>query len=193
MSFLRGLCRLIAEWEAQGAWPDELGQFFVTLIPKPGAQNEGQLRPIGILPYVYRAWMVLRKAEFSGWSRALHGGHHVGAADLAGQVRREEEYAAWRGCHSFTAYLDCSKCYERIDHSTARARAEAAGLPSRLGRMIFAMYGGERRVKVHGAVSRAGRFMRGLVAGCSFAKDVLKAFLSPPSAGRPPWAVAGLR
>jgi len=45
--------------------------------------------------------------------------------------------------------------------------------------MIFAMYGGERRARVHGAVSKAGRFVRGLVAGCSFAKDVLKAFLGP--------------
>ena len=109
-SYLQGLCRLIAGWEAQGAWPDALSQVFVTLILKPGAQSEGQLRPIGIPPYVYGAWMVVRKAEFSGWSRALHGGRHVWAADLAAQVRREEEYAAWRGCHSFTTYLDCSKC-----------------------------------------------------------------------------------
>jgi len=176
LSYLAVLSRLISGWEKDGAWPVELAQVFVPLIPKPGAQAEGQFRPIGILPYVYRAWMVVR--------RALHGGRHVGAADLAAQVRREEEYTMWRGHFSITAYLDCSKCYERKSHETARGRVEAAGLPARLSRMIFAMYGGERRVRVHGVVSRAGRFAKGLVARRIFAKDVLKAFLGPHLAAR---------
>eukprot|EP00972_Heterocapsa_arctica_P078120 11522083-Heterocapsa_arctica.AAC.1 len=33
----------------------------VALIPKYGAENEGQLRPISILSYIYRVWMAVRK------------------------------------------------------------------------------------------------------------------------------------
>eukprot|EP00972_Heterocapsa_arctica_P025561 3762618-Heterocapsa_arctica.AAC.1 len=33
----------------------------IALIAKEGAEHEGQLRPIAILPYVYRVWMAVRK------------------------------------------------------------------------------------------------------------------------------------
>eukprot|EP00972_Heterocapsa_arctica_P042138 6211357-Heterocapsa_arctica.AAC.1 len=37
-------------------WPHGLHPIIV-LIAKEGAENEGQLRPVAILPYVYRVWM----------------------------------------------------------------------------------------------------------------------------------------
>eukprot|EP00972_Heterocapsa_arctica_P028133 4139547-Heterocapsa_arctica.AAC.1 len=37
-------------------WPHGLHPI-IALIAKEGAENEGQLRPIAILPYVYRVWM----------------------------------------------------------------------------------------------------------------------------------------
>ena len=41
------------------------------------------------------------------------------------------------------------------------------------------MYQGERRLTVHGASSHKFQGNRGLLAGCAFAKNVLKAFLEP--------------
>lgn len=46
----------------------------MALIPKERAENEGQLRPIAILPSVYRVWMAVRKRRVKDWVRGLHGG-----------------------------------------------------------------------------------------------------------------------
>ena len=41
------------------------------------------------------------------------------------------------------------------------------------------LYQGQRRIKVHGAASKTLRAKAGIIAGCAFAKDALKAFLEP--------------
>ena len=46
----------------------------IALIPKAGATHEGQLRPIGILPMLYRVYMKLRRRSHSDWTRTLHDG-----------------------------------------------------------------------------------------------------------------------
>ena len=85
LAYLRNLSTLIANWEAAGRWPEELCQILVFLMPKPGAMTEAQLRPIGLLPYVYRAWLASRKADATGWSKKLHGG----SARRSGRLGRE--------------------------------------------------------------------------------------------------------
>ena len=56
-------CEFFLEhWEARGAWPDAVRHSIIALVPKEGAQREKGLRPIGILSYVYRLWMALRRA-----------------------------------------------------------------------------------------------------------------------------------
>lgn len=56
----------------------------------------------------------------------------------------------------------------------------ASGLPGRIANMIFDMYAADRHIKVHGAVAGPRIGHRGLIAGCAFAKDILKAFLIQP-------------
>eukprot|EP00972_Heterocapsa_arctica_P026250 3863741-Heterocapsa_arctica.AAC.1 len=43
-------------------WPDGLNPI-IALIPKEGADSEGQLRPIDILPYICKVWMAIRKSK----------------------------------------------------------------------------------------------------------------------------------
>eukprot|EP00972_Heterocapsa_arctica_P039088 5755680-Heterocapsa_arctica.AAC.1 len=43
-------------------WPHGL-HTIIALIDKEGAENEGQLRPTAILPYIYRVWMAVRKSK----------------------------------------------------------------------------------------------------------------------------------
>eukprot|EP00972_Heterocapsa_arctica_P094453 13930064-Heterocapsa_arctica.AAC.1 len=43
----------------------------IALIPKDRAENEGQLRPITILPYIYRIWMAVRKRRVKHWAMQL--------------------------------------------------------------------------------------------------------------------------
>ena len=56
------------------------------------------------------------------------------------------------------------------------------GCPGTIINMAMHIYSGPRYLRVHGAVAKAARGRHGLIAGCSFAKDILKAFLKPISA-----------
>ena len=55
------LATFMNQWESAGAWPEPLRHNIIALVPTPGAAHEKQLRPSGLLNYVYRVWMVIRK------------------------------------------------------------------------------------------------------------------------------------
>eukprot|EP00972_Heterocapsa_arctica_P111287 16385342-Heterocapsa_arctica.AAC.1 len=50
---IQGLTDILNKVEKYERWPHGLRPI-IALIAKEGADNEGQLRPIAILPYVYR-------------------------------------------------------------------------------------------------------------------------------------------
>ena len=56
------------------------------------------------------------------------------------------------------------------------------GCPATIINMAMHIYSGPRYLRAHGAVAKAASGRHGLIAGCSFAKDILKAFLKPISA-----------
>lgn len=57
------LGELVVRWEAAGAWPESIRRALYAMIPKSKAENEAQLRPIGLLPYAYRVWISIRKRQ----------------------------------------------------------------------------------------------------------------------------------
>ena len=183
-SWLDALAGCYNQWETQGAWPEAIRTSIIALVPKAGAATEAGLRPIGLLSYIYRVWMAIRKRDLRQWSLQLHGGRHLGAAHLACLTQVDMELAHYRGFHTLFALLDCSKCYERIEHRTAGTRAHQSGCPDTALNMIMSAYSGSRLLRAHGAVALPAHGQHGLIAGCSFAKDVLKAFLRP-TATRP--------
>lgn len=68
------------------------------------------------------------------------------------------------------------------------ARALAPGTPTQALNLVMDAYGGSRRAHVHGAVAHPVRGHHGLIAECSFAKDVVNPrFLpianAPPTSG----------
>ena len=167
------------QWEARGHWPPAIRRAVIALIAKQGATSEAQLRPIGILSYIYRIWMAIRKQDTRQWSLQIHGGSHQGAAAMACHTRAQVELAAWKGESVLMALLDCSKCYERVDQFTAAQRAVESGCPDTVVNMSMNIYSARRLIRVHGAVARPTAGHRGLIAVCSFAKDYLKSFLGP--------------
>ena len=66
---------------------------------------------------------------------------------------------------------------------TAGERAMATGCSPVVVNLVISMYQGVRRLLVDGAVSKPLQGNSGLMAGCSFARDFLKAFLSPLTEG----------
>ena len=81
------------------------------------------------------------------------------------------------------AFLDVSKCYERVAHTLAGNRAIETGCHPRITSLVMSMYQGKRRLLVDGAISKPLSGNSGLMAGCSFARDFLKAFLNPLTEG----------
>ena len=101
---------------------------------------------------------------------------------MATRARMDMELADWQGLFPLPALLDCSKCYERVAHALAGQRAVAIGFPDTLAYLILNMCSGPRRLRAHGAISRPTAGYRRLIAGCSFAKYILKAFLRTTAA-----------
>ena len=126
--------------------------------------------------------MAIRKAHTRDWSLKIHGGKHEGAAAMACRTKIHTEISGWKGQETLSTFLDCSKCYERIEHYVAVTRAIELGFPATIGNLNASIYSGSRYVRVHGAVAQPAKGRHGLIAGCSFAKDLLKAFLKPIAA-----------
>eukprot|EP00972_Heterocapsa_arctica_P115349 16447232-Heterocapsa_arctica.AAC.1 len=61
-TYIKGLADILNQVEKEEQRPEGLNPI-IALIPKEGADNEGHLRPIDILPYRYRVWMAIRKIK----------------------------------------------------------------------------------------------------------------------------------
>eukprot|EP00972_Heterocapsa_arctica_P112761 16433587-Heterocapsa_arctica.AAC.1 len=64
---IKGLTDILNKVEKYERWPAGLHPI-IALIAKEGAGNGGQLRPIAILPYIYRARMAVRKSKVRQWA-----------------------------------------------------------------------------------------------------------------------------
>ena len=62
------------------------------------------------------------------------------------------ELAHWKGQHTVLALLDCSKCYERVEHLTGAQDAYDSGCPPDIVNTAFRQYAGTRILRAHGAV-----------------------------------------
>ncbi|MCP4239887.1 MAG: hypothetical protein GY772_04935, partial [bacterium] len=116
------LAELLDLVEALGRWPSGLTGASVSMIPKPGAMDATGLRPIGLMPVVYRLWAAARQPFVRQWLRPqefliLGGRPGVGAelAALEANVIASEALAS--GEHAAAAFLDVSKAYEGVDHA----------------------------------------------------------------------------
>ena len=155
----------------------ELNTSIIALVPKPGATTEAQLRPIGIMPYTSSVWVAVRRQVTKDWSLRIHNGRHLGASAMAYNIQYRVEMAHWRGQAAILAFLDRSKCCEWVPHRPGAQNAVDSGLQDRIANMVLAQHAGNR---VLHAPSSSGRMVsggHGLIAGCSFAKDLLKSFL----------------
>ena len=117
------------------------------------------------------------------WVGRLYGAQVPGALEEAWKLRAKDEVWSFGGGCMGAALLDVSKCYERVAHTLAGNRATETGCNPRVTNLVMSMYHGTRRLLVDGATSQHLLGNSGLMAGCSFARDFLKAFLSPLTEG----------
>lgn len=104
----------------------------------------------------------------------------VAPSMMASRARAWMEVQQYTGKCTLLTSLACRECYERVGHRQAGDRVLRSGVPGRVANMVFDMSTSGRHVWAHGAMARPRQGNRGLVAGCAFAKDILKAFLAEP-------------
>eukprot|EP00971_Amphidinium_carterae_P279337 5545376-Amphidinium_carterae.1 len=136
--------------EVMASWPPALREMLYLQLPKEGAKNAGERRPIALLPQ----WRQLCKDR---------------GETPVGQSALDETFAR--------VFLDCSKCYERVPLSMLEQLAIESGCPLCALNVALNMYSGQRRMLVQGAVSEGVTATCGLPPGCGHAVDMLHAFL----------------
>ncbi|MCP4239954.1 MAG: hypothetical protein GY772_05285, partial [bacterium] len=169
------LATVLSLVESVGEWPVGLTGASVSLIPKPGAVNATDLRPIGLMPVVYRLWAVARQDPVRAWLRPqehfiLGGRPGVGAdiASLEASIVATEALAS--GDQVAAAFCDISKAYEGIDHALLAAAALAHGFPPLVAHLAISAYRGPRRVVLSGTpAAKCTLPKRGVIAGCPVA------------------------
>ena len=171
--------------ERVGRWPRPLRAGMVALLPKAGKQDPAEMRPIAVLPLVYRIWAAARRPWVRRWvtgpgadGAELHG---LGAADAAWDLALEAEAVQLQGDSTAicAVFLDCSKCYERVPHQELERRAREAQFPDRLLVLALHMYSGPRFVRVGKAFAEPVWASSGIMAGCGMAGALLRAHMRP--------------
>ena len=142
------LATMLQICERQGRWPRALSVGTVALLPKAGSNDPAEMRPIVLLPMVYRIWAAARQPLVRRWveTEGADGAEQIGcsAVDAAWDLALAAEVTELT-CPDeamCAAFLDCSKCYERVPHAELERRASEAGFPDRLLVLALSMYSG---------------------------------------------------
>eukprot|EP00971_Amphidinium_carterae_P241328 4791843-Amphidinium_carterae.1 len=126
-------------------------------LPKEGARNAGERRPIALLPQVYRLWSACCRADVVAWRQLCKDRGETpvgqGALDETFDLAYLTEQRTAAGQHQAGVFLDCSKCYERVPLSMLEQFAIESGYPLYVLNVALNVYSGQRRVLVRGAVS----------------------------------------
>ena len=70
---IEALADIYNSTERLGRWPHQVRNALVAMIPKDGAQLEADMRPMGLLPCIYRVWMCVRKPQAQAWVQRMSG------------------------------------------------------------------------------------------------------------------------
>eukprot|EP00971_Amphidinium_carterae_P147655 2926586-Amphidinium_carterae.1 len=126
-------------------------------LPKEGARDAGERRPIALLPQVYRLWCALCRHDVRAWRARCTGRGELpvgrGALDETFDLAFDTEKITAAGKPQAGVFLDCSKCHERIPLQTLEAFALESGYPLYALYAALDMHAGRRRVLLQGAVS----------------------------------------
>eukprot|EP00972_Heterocapsa_arctica_P019004 2805323-Heterocapsa_arctica.AAC.1 len=131
---IKGLTDILNKVEKYQRWQHGL---LISLIAKEGAENEGQLRPIAILPYIYKIWMAITKSKVRKTAIKVNNGRFTSPETLVWEIAARGELAKIRGKYFSAAYIDCSKRYERVNHNSAATATVKTGCNSIIVALSF--------------------------------------------------------
>eukprot|EP00972_Heterocapsa_arctica_P110998 16342337-Heterocapsa_arctica.AAC.1 len=74
--------------------------------------------------------MAIRKSKVKQWAIILNDGRLSSPETLVWEVAARGELSRLKGTFFLAAYIDCSKCYELVQHSVAAKAAVETGCKS---------------------------------------------------------------
>eukprot|EP00972_Heterocapsa_arctica_P110067 16207179-Heterocapsa_arctica.AAC.1 len=107
----------------------------------------------------------------------LNDGRFSSPETLVWETAARGERARLTGKHFLAAYIDCSKCSERVDHKVAATGAVKTGCNSTIVALSFGMYKTSRIIQVHKSNAEPIEANRSILAGCGYAVHYLKAMI----------------
>ena len=171
--FLDRLAELLNIVEDSGTWPQALAQGAVSLISKGEGAEPLKLRPISVMPIVYRLWAAHRVRQVLQWqeswlSSKLHGFRPAhGAQDVWWAMAVKLEHALLSGEELSGISLDYSKCFDRVPIEIVFKVAEQCGMDGGILRAMRAMYKQlRRRFVLNGGVGAPFHSTNGILQGC---------------------------
>ena len=176
------VARLLALIEAEGRWPHEWLDAYVTMIPKAsGGSRPQDQRPITVLDVLYRLWA---KGVVQEWGptlqRELLGcnafGFRSGLGTLhAAQVLEDLVHLRRKeGAELWLASFDVAKCFDSLPWWAVFRTLLAVGIRPAVVTGFQAFYRQVRRRFRYGAVDGSVWFAaNGLAQGCPASPDLL--------------------
>jgi len=158
-------------------FPRLVASLLVVLIPKPAGGD----RPIGLFAAFFRVWTKWMHFRYvKPWSAGLPRKYWFGEKDRACETcvwiqAATAEYAAYKDGLSYACgLLDLEKAYENIKHRNLVREARRHRFPMRLIRLAIMLYRMPRMVVIEGIATVYVYTHQTVVAGCSFAVDLMK-------------------
>ena len=182
LAFLGKVAALLAAVEANGAWPAEQLQAYVTLIPKAaGGSRPQDQRPITVLDTIYRIWA---KGTVQAWTPVLQNRYlgpttlgfraQAGTLHLAQLLSDIMTYQRRQQQPLWLASFDIARAYPSLPWWAVFGVLEHVGVPMATVRAFRAFYTGLRSRFRNGQVDGAAwGVANGIAQGCPASPDLL--------------------
>ena len=159
--------------EQTGTWPDALCTGVISMIPKGDGMSPSKLRPISVMPTLYRLWSATRVGEVLAWQESwahpnMFGFRHVkGCEDAFWQLSLRVEHALLHDRPICGIGLDFAKAFDRIPQEHVFRLASHMGMPEPILGALRNMYSKLRRHFRIGSFCGAGfHATNGILQGC---------------------------
>ena len=169
---------LYAEIEKTGAWPTHTLINVIVLMGKPN----GGVRPIALMPMLYRLWTKCRKPEIQKWEE-LHRGPWDAAVKGSSALRSaiftmfQDELAHYDGEEVLRILWDMAKFYDNIDISKLMDRAIEMEYPIMILALGVSMHMAPRVLKTQEHFTMCELPSNGIIAGCTQSNIFARIFL----------------
>ena len=177
---LQGICEFFHTCERLGLWPGAVRHAMLHLIPK----REGGERPIGLVDGLCRLWELVRRPLMRAWRADTWRKYDYGARGRqstdAVWLQSLFDEAAVEDQATITVLLDLAKAFESVPLSEAWSRGLSLGMPPAILRLALEVCSFTRHLVLQGEVTEGVQTFSAILAGTSFATDILYAVFVGP-------------